>query len=90
MSQVRRLRDDSFDSVDFVSSDTWVVNRSPRPYDMLWPVSRNRLLDSVNNKGIPEAQGRVVEALGLMVKRTVHLPSRACFPIPRISNTQLF
>jgi len=75
----------SFVCVDVVSSDIWVVNRSPRPYDMLWPVSRNQLPlpEKGRDKGIPETQGNVVEASGLMTERAVHLSPRTCFPIFR-------
>jgi len=73
----------SFVCVDVVSSDIWVVDRSPRPYDMLWPVSRDQLPfpEKGKSKGIPETQGDVVEASGLMAERAVHLSPRTCFHI---------
>jgi len=73
----------SFVCVDGVSSDIWIVDRPPRPYDMLWPVLRDQLplSEKGKDKGIPETQGKVVEASGLMAERVVHLSPRMCFPI---------
>ncbi|KAF5355720.1 hypothetical protein D9756_004398 [Leucocoprinus leucothites] len=51
------------------------VDRPVRPYDILWPVSRNRLsgLGKGKEREIPETQGKVIEAAGAVVKRAAHL-----------------
>ncbi|KXN88037.1 Protein sat1 [Leucoagaricus sp. SymC.cos] len=53
------------------------VDRPPRPYDILWPVSRNRLsgLGKGKEKELPETQGKVIEETGTIVKKTTHLIS---------------
>ncbi|KAF8060802.1 Rgp1-domain-containing protein [Lyophyllum atratum] len=45
-----------------------VVGRTPRPYDVLWPISKGAMTPS------PESQGKVVEETGKTIKRLGKVP----------------